>query len=114
MGGVVVRAVRGRRDEYRPVVSQLTDSTEPIRVAKALLEAADAAELYVADLDMIRGGDEVSPAVVELTKAVRVKTWLDVGVRANRDLDLLPPGEHVCAVIASETVWSPSAVGWEL
>ena len=39
MNGKVVRAVGGRRDEYRPVVSTLTPSTEPVEVAMALLAA---------------------------------------------------------------------------
>ncbi len=45
MDGVVVRAIGGRRDEYRPLVSQLTVSTDPIAVAKALLEATGAKAL---------------------------------------------------------------------
>ena len=51
MGGQVVRAVGGRRSEYRPIVSKLTDSTEPVEVAKALLGATGVGEIYLADLD---------------------------------------------------------------
>ncbi|MBN9518025.1 nickel transporter [bacterium] len=56
MGGQVVRAVGGRRSEYRPVRSVLTDSTEPGEVAKALVGATCAAWVYVADLDAIIDG----------------------------------------------------------
>src|SRR3954451_24567824 len=35
-GGIVVRAIGGRRSEYRPLVSRLTDSTEPLAVAHAM------------------------------------------------------------------------------
>jgi phosphoribosylformimino-5-aminoimidazole carboxamide ribotide isomerase len=110
--GVVVRAVGGRRDEYRPLVSQLTDSTDPIEVAKALLEATGAQELYLADLDAIRNRVEVSPTVVDLLKAVTSTTWVDIGVMASRDLDLLPRLPHVRPVVASETVFRVETA-WE-
>ena len=38
MNGVVVRGVGGRRSEYRPIVSQLTSSTDPVEVARVLIE----------------------------------------------------------------------------
>jgi phosphoribosylformimino-5-aminoimidazole carboxamide ribotide isomerase len=53
MGGQVVRALAGRRSEYRPVRSCLTNSTEPAEVARSLIQATGASALYVADLDAI-------------------------------------------------------------
>ena len=52
---LVVRAVAGRRDEYRPIVSQLVDSQAPADVARAFVEAFTLDEFYVADLDAISG-----------------------------------------------------------
>lgn len=51
--GQVVRGVAGRRSEYRPIVSRLTNSTEPIEVANAFFEHFGLSEFYVADLDAI-------------------------------------------------------------
>src|SRR5262245_8374983 len=79
MKGQVVRAVGGRRDEYRPIVSKLTASTEPLEVAKALLDATGANELYVADLDAIRNRKGATPEVRELLHSVSVPVWLDCG-----------------------------------
>ena len=53
LGGVVVRGVAGRRDEYRPLKSRLTTSTAPLDVARALRSEFDFQRLYVADLDAI-------------------------------------------------------------
>src|SRR5438132_1291434 len=50
MGGVVVRAVAGRRDQYRPLVSRLTNSTDPRDVAQALRDHTGTRHLYLADL----------------------------------------------------------------
>lgn len=52
-GGLVVRAVGGRRNEYQPIVSSLVASAEPGDVARALVDGFQPAEIYVADLDAI-------------------------------------------------------------
>jgi phosphoribosylformimino-5-aminoimidazole carboxamide ribotide isomerase len=78
MGGVVVHAVGGERDRYRPVKSRLTDSTRPLDVARALLAASGATELYVADLDAIRWGIP-DAGVDELLAGIGVKVLIDRG-----------------------------------
>jgi len=55
--GVVVRGVAGKRSEYRPLVSPLCQSPEPLAVAQALVNKFCRPELYVADLDAIAGGE---------------------------------------------------------
>lgn len=55
MGGVVVRAVGGRRGEYRPVQSRLASSARFEDIAPAMLAAVGAHTIYVADLDRIGG-----------------------------------------------------------
>ena len=77
--GVVVRGVGGRRNEYRPVVSRLTSSTEPVEVARALIGHVRPAELYLADLDAIQG----RPPALGAYRAIRelgVALWVDAGV----------------------------------
>jgi len=53
LDGIVVRGVGGRRHEYRPLVSRLTNEVQPLAVARALRRATGASSLYVADLDAI-------------------------------------------------------------
>ena len=69
--GLVVHGVAGRRDEYQPIVSRLTNSARPLDVAKALREHFGFDQLYLADLDAIRG---LPPALAtcELRPDVRV------------------------------------------
>ena len=50
MGGQVVRGVAGRREAYRPMVSTLTDSSDPLAVACAFRKRFGFEELYLADL----------------------------------------------------------------
>lgn len=53
LGGVVVRGVAGRRDEYRPIQSALATGSDALTVANAFRENFGLTELYVADLDAI-------------------------------------------------------------
>lgn len=53
LDAVVVRGIAGRREEYRPLVSQLTTSSEPLAVANAIRDQLGVNQFYVADLDGI-------------------------------------------------------------
>lgn len=79
-GGLVVRGVAGRRAEYRPVVSRLTDSAEPLRVAEAFRRHFQLSELYLADLDAIAGA---APAleVYERLRGDGFRLWVDAGLK---------------------------------
>jgi phosphoribosylformimino-5-aminoimidazole carboxamide ribotide isomerase len=104
MNGQVVRAVGGKRHEYRPVVSKLTTSTEPVEVAKALLDATGAGELYVADLDAISGADRSARVVAELANQNDCRLLVDLGIRTPDDFALVPRRKNVAPVIGSETM----------
>lgn len=105
LGGRVVRAVGGRRDEYKRLVSRLTESTEPAEVAQRLVEHARADTLYVADLDAVAGTR--APTALHLGPT-RTKVWLDRGVRTFDDLERWPHDPDWMPVIGSETVHDPA------
>src|SRR5260370_4483394 len=84
--GRVVRGVGGRRDDYRPVVSQLTNSSAPCDVATAFLEQFGLRELYVADLDAIAGTTPTLATYAALRKMGCV-LWVDAGLRTAADIE---------------------------
>lgn len=86
MGGQVVRAVAGRRSEYRPVRSVLTNSTEPGEVARALIDAAQATWVYVADLDAIVYRKPDVRSVRAIVEAAGVPVRCDGGFRSAQDV----------------------------
>ena len=51
--GQVVRGIAGQRSEYRPIISRLTGSSDPIEVARAIYRAYGLRRFYLADLDAI-------------------------------------------------------------
>jgi len=107
MAGVVVRAVGGRRDEYRPVESRMMRATHPVQVATNLLSLTGASELYVADLDAIRGGRGVSPGVERLFRELKSPLWVDIGINSLRPVSLLADAPHVRPVVGLETASGP-------
>jgi phosphoribosylformimino-5-aminoimidazole carboxamide ribotide isomerase len=78
-GGVVVRGVAGRRDEYRPIESRLCDDPSPASVAKGLKETFGFDECYVADLDAIATGHLALDAYNAIEQA-GFSQWIDAGV----------------------------------
>lgn len=106
-GGVVVRAVGGRREQYRPVKSGLTRADDPRTVAAALLAGSGAAELYLADLDAITGGNRLSPAAADVLAAATVPVWVDAGFGPRLDVLDLPALPHVRPVVGFETCRTP-------
>jgi phosphoribosylformimino-5-aminoimidazole carboxamide ribotide isomerase len=79
MHGQVVRGVGGRREQYRPIVSKLTSATDPVLVAHAFREQFGLAELYLADLDAIRGAVPAYAVFGELLRQ-GFRLWVDAGV----------------------------------
>ena len=56
-GGQVVRAIAGRRSEYRPIQSCLANDSTPAAIAGALVAQFGFHNAYVADLDAIAGAE---------------------------------------------------------
>jgi phosphoribosylformimino-5-aminoimidazole carboxamide ribotide isomerase len=109
LGGVVVRGVGGRRSEYRPLVSRLTSSCEPLAVAQALREQLGLRELYVADLDAIAGGSPAWSAIAAL-QADGFKLWVDAGVRDEGEALRVGECGIGSVVIGLETVDAPETL----
>lgn len=108
-GGVVVRGVGGRRDEYRPLVSRLTPSCRPADVAAALRTAFGLTELYLADLDAI-GGAAPALATYAALHGLGFRLWVDAGiVMATEAAPLADAG--VAGVVAGlETLAGPDVL----
>jgi phosphoribosylformimino-5-aminoimidazole carboxamide ribotide isomerase len=77
-GGVVVRGVAGRRDEYRPIESRLCEGSAVGDVARALRQTFACNTCYLADLDAIAGG-EPSLLLYDEVVATGMCVWLDAG-----------------------------------
>lgn len=80
MGGQVVRARAGRRDEYRPLESRLCASSRPEAVVEGLLALYPFPVLYVADLDAILDRGDHDAVLEGLRRRFPdLGLWLDRG-----------------------------------
>ncbi|HTN77894.1 MAG TPA: HisA/HisF-related TIM barrel protein [Pirellulaceae bacterium] len=76
---VVVRGIAGQRQTYRPIKSQLTNSTQPVAIAQAFIEQFGLRTFYIADLDAI-AGQQPNRAALEALQTLGVELWIDAGV----------------------------------
>lgn len=80
-GGSVVRARMGQRDQYRPIETPLSPTSDPIDVARGLLSIYPFTTLYIADLDAIEGRGAHSAILKTLREAYpQVTLWIDNGI----------------------------------
>lgn len=80
MHGQVVRAVRGDRASYRPIVSSLCEGSDPVTVARALCAHCDSTRLYAADLDALTGGVAQAAVIGRILRAMpELEFWVDAG-----------------------------------
>lgn len=85
-GGSVVRAIAGRRSEYRPLVSPLCPASDPVQLAGEFARRFRPQEFYLADLDALEG----RPAGICEWSALASfgpRLWIDAGIRSAGQLE---------------------------
>ncbi|RLE54667.1 MAG: hypothetical protein DRJ40_10515 [Thermoprotei archaeon] len=80
MGGLVVHAVAGRREEYRPISGSVVSPSPDPRHVLSRLYSMGFREIYIADLDAIVGRGR-NDWVLELATSMGFKVLADVGRR---------------------------------
>lgn len=104
--GVAVAAARGDRAAYRPLVTPLSQRSDPVSVALGLCNLFAFPTLYVADLDGIEGRGQYAGLAAMIREALPAgsSVWLDAG-RRPRDVAQGPNalGDEV-PVIGSESL----------
>jgi phosphoribosylformimino-5-aminoimidazole carboxamide ribotide isomerase len=79
--GVVVRARMGQRDQYRPIETPLSPSSDPVDVVRGLLSVSAFRTLYVADLDAIERKGDARATVMRVKSAFpQLDLWIDNGL----------------------------------
>lgn len=112
MQGQAVRAVRGDRKAYRPIVSTLCAGSDPVVVARALCAHCDSNRLYAADLDALTGGQAQVDVLRRILQAMPgIEFWVDAGF-ADADAAVRlrervgPSADRIVTIFASESLRS--------
>jgi len=103
--GVVVHAVAGERDSYKPVNGILTRDPSPLSVANAFLKL-HLEELYIADLDAIRRIGHNSMEVGKIVAETGMRVIIDAGFRRMNDVSGYVKMGVEKIVLATETLES--------
>jgi phosphoribosylformimino-5-aminoimidazole carboxamide ribotide isomerase len=106
--GAAVHAVRGERERYRPLRSEIVSGSDPVQVARAVREALGLDELYVADLDAFDGGSAHREVLAALAREARL--MVDAGVTEVATVRRLLKLGAARVVIATETLADPAAL----
>jgi len=103
-GGEVVRAERGQRDRYRPIVTPLAESSDAVAVAAGLRALYPFPIFYIADLDAIEGrapNDTVMARLGAMPEAPEL--WVDAGVADEQPLAAALSQPLLRPVVGSES-----------
>lgn len=114
MGGVVVRGIAGRRDEYRPIESALAPGADPVTIGRVFRERLQLTEAYLADLDAIAGAEPAWELYGQLA-ACGLSLYIDAGLttleRAQKLAAFRTLDKPLAGVIAGlESLPSPEAL----
>jgi len=85
LDGHVVHAVRGNRQDYRPVRSVLCETANADDVAFAFVSKLHVSEVYVADLNAIQARPVQWEPLIAIDRA-GLRIWLDAGMTSIRDV----------------------------
>ena len=109
MIGQVVWAKGGNRDAYRPLESRLTNSSQPLEVAKAIYAQTGCDWLYVADIDSFAGANPSWPVFESLIEAgfnlLIDANWL-LEQRIDEAIERFTDSENVKLIVSTETIRS--------
>jgi phosphoribosylformimino-5-aminoimidazole carboxamide ribotide isomerase len=109
LDGQVVRGIAGRRNEYRPIRSVLTDKSDPPSVANAIRKNFGLNHFYIADLDAILHHRPQLGILRSLSEA-GLSIMVDAGIRIPADAEP-PVGAGARQVVAGlETLSGPDAL----
>jgi len=105
MGGIVVHAKAGLRDDYDPIKSVLTAATDLGSVVTDLSAFFPFKTMYIADLDAIAGREfKVMQYQQLVADFPHIIFWLDAGIRTAADNLALTEIAGIRPIVASETL----------
>jgi phosphoribosylformimino-5-aminoimidazole carboxamide ribotide isomerase len=107
-GAAAVHAVRGERERYRPLRSEIVAGSDPVEVTRAVRDMLGLDELYVADLDAIAGRPAHLETIAALAREARV--MVDGGVTEVAAVGRLLDLGAARVVIGTETLADEQAL----
>jgi phosphoribosylformimino-5-aminoimidazole carboxamide ribotide isomerase len=109
LNGITVHAVKGQRNQYQPLQSNLTKSTIPVEVAKTF-KTLGFTQLYIADLDAIIDCRTSFGDLKQVADESGLELLVDAGITSlERARLLMENGVHTL-IVGTETLQNKSFV----
>lgn len=97
--GQAVMAIRGQREQYRPLATPLCRDSDPLRVVSAILRLGQFRILYIADLDAILEKKDNGIIISRIRRAFpHLHLWVD------RGWPPIEPSAGLTPVVGSESL----------
>ena len=104
----VVHAVKGQRQNYRPLQTSLCNGHSAEDIVQAFIDSYPFKTIYIADLDAIQGTSNNEHLIEQIVdKFQSVSFWVDQGISSAIELKIQSRRQHV---IGSETNISPETL----
>lgn len=110
MEGRVVQGLRGERERYRAVRSDLVGGSDPKAVAEAVLRLCGGTSVYLADLDALSGAGDHLDVVHDLQRHLGAEPWVDAGVYDAEAASRLLDAGAARVIVGTETLTSLDAL----
>ena len=110
LNGIAVHAVKGVRSEYKPLQSILTESAQPLAVAKTFKKLGFS-DLYIADLDAIIDCTTSFSGLKQVADGSELKLMVDAGVTSVARAQRLLDSGVSTIVVGTETLQNAGFVG---
>lgn len=104
MKGLVVHAVKGKREQYQPVQSILASNAKPLEVAHCLQKETNCREFYIADLDAIQNKGHNREVIGKIADNIDADLWVDEGIGDVESAKSLVAAGADVVIIGSETL----------
>ena len=99
-----VHAVKGERENYKPLKSVLIENSNPIEIVKEIQEQTSINDVYIADLDGIQHQTRNWALIKDIRAKTNLSLYLDTGIQTKKDLYQIIDLGIDFPIIATETM----------
>ena len=100
----VVHAIKGKRDEYKPLRTPLIDTSDPLKIIQFLNQTFEFDEFYIADLDSIINKNPNIRIISEILTLSKIKVMLDPGIESANDIKMYSKFNLNKIILGLETI----------
>lgn len=86
LNSIAVHAIKGERDKYKPLKSEILNTSDPLEIFKLLKHKFHFNEIYIADLDAIINKKPNLKLLSKILEIPNLKVMLDPGIIEKEDI----------------------------